>query len=189
MKRDSRIGLPHAHQEAFVDTADENEAALAALLVKVRACTACADALPLGPRPVRQLATSATMLVTSQAPGTKVHQTGVPFSDPSGERLREWMGLSRDEFYNESEIAILPAGFCYPGRRGAGDAPPRVECTQLWRGQLLVGTYAQNHVLGPGTLTSRVRNFRDYLPATSRFRIPRGGRASGRTGTRGFVRT
>lgn len=158
-----------------MNTQDENTDALAELLTKVRACTACADALPLGPRPVLQMSTSATILVASQAPGSKVHQTGVPFSDPSGDRLREWMSISSDEFYDDSVIAILPMGFCYPGRRGGGDAPPRAECTQLWRSQLLqllpavrltllVGTYAQNHVLGSGTLTSRVRNFRDYLP-------------------------
>ena len=154
---------------------DENDAALAALLADVRACAACADALPLGPRPVLQLSASATILVASQAPGSKVHQTGVPFSDPSGDRLREWMGLSSDEFYDETKIAIVPMAFCYPGRAGSGDAPPPAKCAQLWRGKLLqllpavrltllVGTYAQNHVLGPGALTPRVRNFRDYLP-------------------------
>ena len=149
--------------------------ALAALLAKVRACTACADALPLGPRPILQLSTSATILVASQAPGSKVHQSGVPFSDASGDRLREWMGLSGDEFYDERTVAIVPMGFCYPGRSGGGDAPPRADCTRLWRGELLdllpevrltllIGTYAQNHVLGPAALTPRVRNFRDYLP-------------------------
>ena len=149
---------------------------LAALLAKVRACSACAGALPLGPRPVLQLSASATVLVASQAPGSKVHQTGVPFSDASGDRLREWMGLSADEFYDEKRIAILPMGFCYPGRAGGGDAPPRPECVHLWRDQLLqllpdvrltllVGSYAQQHVLGPGAITPRVRSFRDYLPA------------------------
>lgn len=148
---------------------------LASLLAKVRACTACADALPLGPRPVLQLSTSATILVASQAPGSKVHETGVPFSDASGDRLREWMGLSDEEFYDEKTIAILPTGFCYPGRSGGGDAPPRPECARLWRGELLdllpqvrltllVGTYAVNHVLGAGAITPRIKNFRDYLP-------------------------
>jgi uracil-DNA glycosylase len=148
---------------------------LAALLARVRACSACASALPLGPRPILQLSTSATILVASQAPGSKVHQTGVPFSDASGDRLREWMGLSSDEFYDEESVAIMPMGFCYPGRLGGGDAPPRAECAHLWRDQLLrllpavrltllVGSYAQQHVLGPGALTSRVRDFRDYLP-------------------------
>ena len=148
---------------------------LAALLAKVRACSACTAALPLGPRPILQLSTSATILVASQAPGSKVHQTGVPFSDASGDRLREWMGMSADEFYDEKRIAILPMGFCYPGRAGGGDAPPRAECAHLWRDQLLqslphvrltllVGSYAQQHVLGPGPIAPRVRNFRDYLP-------------------------
>jgi uracil-DNA glycosylase len=133
---------------------------LAALLARVRACGACASALPLGPRPILQLSTTATILVASQAPGSKVHQTGVPFSDASGDRLREWTGLSADEFYDEKMVAIMPMGFCYPGRSGGGDAPPRRECVPLWRDQLLrllpavrltllVGSYAQQHVLGP----------------------------------------
>lgn len=148
---------------------------LDALLAKVRACGACAGALPLGPRPILQLSTSATILIASQAPGSKAHQTGVPFSDASGDRLREWTGLSTDIFYDEAAIAIIPMGFCYPGRSAGGDAPPRTECAQLWRNQLLqllpavrltllVGSYAQQHVLGPGAITPRVRNFRDYLP-------------------------
>lgn len=149
--------------------------ALAALVAKVKACDACASVLPLGPRPTLQLSTTATILIASQAPGVKVHHTGVPFSDPSGDRLREWMGVSADEFYDEKSVAILPMGFCYPGRSGGGDAPPRRECAALWRDQilqllpavrltLLVGSYAQHHVLGPGPLTPRVKNFRDYLP-------------------------
>jgi len=148
---------------------------LGALLAKVRACSACAAALPLGPRPILQLSTKATILIASQAPGSKVHQTGIPFSDLSGDRLREWMGLSTDIFYDEATVAIMPMGFCYPGRSAGGDAPPRTECVTLWRNQLLqllpavrltllVGSYAQQHVLGPGPITPRVRNFRDYLP-------------------------
>jgi len=152
-----------------------NPEALAALVAMVRACDACASALPLGPRPILQVSTTATILIASQAPGSKVHHTGVPFSDPSGERLRDWMGLSTDDFYDERAVAIVPMGFCYPGRSGGGDAPPRRECAPLWRDQilrllpavrltLLVGSYAQHHVLGPGPLTPRVQNFRDYLP-------------------------
>ena len=181
-----------AHQESRPET-------LAALLAKVRACSACASALPLGPRPILQLSTSATILVASQAPGSKVHQTGVPFSDASGDRLREWMGMSTDEFYDEERVAIMPMGFCYPGRSGGGDAPPRAECVHLWRDQLLqllpavrltllVGSYAQQHVLGPGAITPRVRNFRDYLPEISRFRIRRGDREFGRKRTHGSAR-
>jgi uracil-DNA glycosylase len=116
------------------------------------------------------------LLIASQAPGTKVHESGIPFSDASGDRLREWTGLSEEQFYNPAKVAILPMGLCYPGRaKNGGDAPPRPECAPLWRGRLLagmpairltllVGSYAQNHVLGTGAVASRVRNFRDYLP-------------------------
>ncbi len=145
------------------------------LLAEVRACRACGDELPLGPRPVLQMSATARILVASQAPGTKVHASGIPFSDPSGERLREWMGISRDQFYDAANIAIVPMGLCYPGRAATGDAPPRPECAQLWRDRLLaamprlrvtllVGSYAQNHVLGPGGVTERVRDFASYLP-------------------------
>ena len=149
--------------------------AFESLLEEVRACRACADELPLGPRPVFQLAPTARILVASQAPGTKVHASGVPFSDPSGDRLREWMGFTKEQFYDPDTVAILPMRLCYPGRATSGDAPPRPQCAQLWRQPLLaqmpelrltllVGTYAQNHVLGPGAMTERVRNSRDYLP-------------------------
>jgi uracil-DNA glycosylase len=121
------------------------------------------------------MSATATILIASQAPGSKAHQSGVPFSDASGDRLREWMGLSSEQFYDESTFAIAPMGFCYPGRSGGGDAPPRAECARLWRRQLLkllptvrltllVGSYAQDHVLGPAAITTRVRNFQDYLP-------------------------
>lgn len=146
-----------------------------ALLAQVRGCNACGDLLPLGPRPVFQVSTTAKILVASQAPGTKVHASGIPFSDPSGDRLRQWMGVSEAEFYDPKDIAILPMGLCYPGRAGSGDAPPRPECAPLWRDRLiaampalrltlLIGSYAQNHVLGSGAVTERVRNFDTYLP-------------------------
>lgn len=150
--------------------------AFKSLMADVRACVACADVLPLGPRPVFQASPTATLLIASQAPGTKVHATGIPFSDASGDRLREWTGLSREQFYDEAKIAILPTGLCYPGRsRNGGDAPPRPECAPLWRDRLLaempmvrltllVGSYAQNNTLGPGTMTRRVRDFRNFLP-------------------------
>lgn len=150
---------------------------LDALLAEVRACRACADVLPLGPRPVVQISATARILIASQAPGTKVHESGIPFSDASGDRLREWMGVSADQFYDESKIAILPMGLCYPGRQpSGGDAPPRSECAPLWRGRLLahmpdlrltllVGTHAQTDVLGPGKMTDRVMGFPQYLPA------------------------
>jgi uracil-DNA glycosylase len=146
------------------------------LLAEVRACSACGDLLPLGPRPVLQLSATARILVASQAPGTKVHASGVPFSDPSGDRLREWMGISKERFYNSKNVAILPMGLCYPGPGKGGDAPPRPECARLWRDRLLaampdlqlallVGSHAQNHVLGAGSLTGRVRDFAAFLPA------------------------
>ena len=147
------------------------------LLSEVRACRACAGVLPLGPRPVVQISATARILIASQAPGTKAHESGVPFSDASGDRLRAWMGVSVNEFYDDSRVAIIPMGLCYPGRlpRG-GDAPPRPECAPLWRGQLLghmpdlrltllVGTHAQTDALGRGKMTDRVMGFRDHLPA------------------------
>lgn len=149
---------------------------LDSLLADVRACRACEGVLRLGPRPVIQLSSTARILVASQAPGTKVHLSGIPFSDPSGDRLRKWMGLSDDQFYDASRIAIMPMGFCYPGRlQSSGDAPPRPECAPLWRAKLLeqmpalrltllVGTYAQAHVLGPGKVAERVMAFHEYLP-------------------------
>jgi len=149
---------------------------LDSLLAEVRACRACANVLPLGPRPVIQMSGTARILIASQAPGTKVHESGIPFSDASGDRLREWMGVSADQFYDESGIAIVPMGMCYPGRlQGGGDAPPRPECAPLWRDRLLaqmpevrltllVGGYAQTHALGRGTMTERVMGFRDHLP-------------------------
>lgn len=108
------------------------------LVAKVRQCTLCAEYLPLGPRPVIQLSESSRILVVGQAPGRRVHETGLPFDDPSGDRLRNWMGVSRDVFYDESKLAILPMGFCYPGTGKSGDLPPRPECAPAWREALLV---------------------------------------------------
>lgn len=144
------------------------------LLDQVRACRICTD-LPLGPRPIFQASTTARILIASQAPGTRAHESGIPFSDASGDRLREWMGLSKAAFYDAREIAIVPMGLCYPGRRHGGDAPPRPECAPLWRARLLgampalrltllVGSYAQRDVLGPGPMTDNVANFRSHLP-------------------------
>jgi uracil-DNA glycosylase len=146
------------------------------LLAEIAACQACSAVLPLGPRPVLQISPTARILVASQAPGTKVHNSGVPFSDPSGDRLREWMGVSDEEFYDPSRVAIVPMGLCYPGRGTSGDAPPRPECAPLWRTRvmaqlrelrltLLVGSHAQIERLGKGAMTERVRNFREHLPA------------------------
>lgn len=150
---------------------------LDSLLAEVRACRACADALPLGPRPVLQISATARVLIAGQAPGTKVHASAIPFADASGARLREWMGVSADEFYDASRVAMLPMAFCYPGRlQAGGDAPPRPECAPLWRERLLaftpavrltllVGTYAQAHVLGRGRMTDRVKDFAEHLPS------------------------
>ncbi len=151
---------------------------LPTLLAQVRACTLCADQLPLGPRPVLQMHTSARILIAGQAPGTRVHATGLPFNDPSGERLREWLDVSRETFYDERRMAIVPMGFCYPGRGKSGDLPPRPECAPAWRAQLLgrlrqleltvvIGHYAQAwHLGGCGTtLTEVVRDWRRHWPA------------------------
>ncbi len=152
------------------------EAELEALVRNARACTHCAAHLPLGPRPILHVSATARLLIASQAPGTKVHEKGISFWDASGERLRDWLGLDRTQFYDTSRVAILPMGMCYPGRLPAGgDNPPRPECAPLWRDRilalmpgirltLLIGTYAQNHVLGPGLMTARVRDYRRLLP-------------------------
>lgn len=149
---------------------------LLTLLEDVRACRACANVLPLGPRPIVQLSETARVVIASQAPGTRAHESGIPFADASGDRLRGWMGLSKDEFYDTSKVAILPMGLCYPGRLAAGgDAPPRPECAQLWRQRLLdrmpavrltllVGVHAQVYALGPSGMTERVLAFQSYLP-------------------------
>ena len=150
---------------------------LDSLLREVRACRACVGVLPLGPRPIVQISATARILIASQAPGTKVHDSGIPFADASGDHLREWMSVPDDIFYDERSIAILPMGLCYPGRLpGGGDAPPRAECAPLWRDRLLshmpalrltllVGAHAQTDALGRGKMTERVMAFRDHLPA------------------------
>ena len=149
---------------------------LTELLAEVRACRICADSLPLGPHPVVQADSSARILIVGQAPGLKVHETGIPFNDPSGDRLRDWLGMSRDVFYDPDKVAILPMGFCYPGRGKSGDNPPRPECALAWRQKLLdllpnieltllVGRYAQEWHLGKGpNLTDRVRHWREVWP-------------------------
>lgn len=151
---------------------------LGELLREVRACQVCADYLPFPPKPVLRAGRTARLLIVGQAPGRKVHETGIPWNDPSGDRLRDWMQVSRDVFYDESRIAIIPAAFCYPGTGAGGDLPPRPECAPLWhprlraalpdiRLTLLVGSYAQAYYLGGrrhGTLTETVRHFRDYQP-------------------------
>lgn len=151
---------------------------LDALLAAIRACRVCERQLPLGPRPVLRALDTARILIVGQAPGARVHATGIPWNDPSGERLRAWMGVDKDAFYDEAHIAIIPIGFCYPGRGKSGDLPPRRECAQLWLGRLLerlphiemtllVGQHAQRHFLGrrrKRTLTATVRQWQEYAP-------------------------
>jgi len=149
------------------------------LLARVRACRACADELPLGPRPVLRAKESARLLIVGQAPGIKVHETGIPWNDPSGDRLRAWMNVDRETFYDESRIAIIPAGLCSPGRSArGGDLPPRKECAELWLEPLLAhlpnvsftvlcGQYAHKLYLGQRikpSLTETVRAWREYFP-------------------------
>ncbi|MBS0558300.1 MAG: uracil-DNA glycosylase family protein [Proteobacteria bacterium] len=151
---------------------------LDALLREIRACRICEQHLPLGPNPVLRASATARILVVGQAPGTKVHATGIPWNDASGERLRAWMGIDADTFYDEARIAIVPMGFCYPGRGKGGDNPPRPECARTWHPQLipmlknvrltlLIGQYAQAYFLRErrkASLTETVRAFADYLP-------------------------
>ena len=148
------------------------------LLAEVRACRICEAHLPLGPRPVLRIARSAKIVIVGQAPGTRVHASGKPWDDPSGDHLREWLQLDEDVFYDEERVAIIPMGFCYPGKKGQGDAPPRPECAPTWHGKLiealpkqqliiLCGQYALKYYLGPRrkrNLTETVRAFQEYLP-------------------------
>ena len=110
---------------------------LGALLADIRACTLCEDILPLGPRPMVQSSEAARVLIVGQAPGIRVHETGIPFNDPSGDRLRDWMGIDRSSFYDDQQIALVPMGFCFPGTGRYGDVPPPPICAQTWRQNLL----------------------------------------------------
>lgn len=151
--------------------------AVVQLLEEVRACRHCASALPQPPRPVLQLDPRARILIAGQAPGRRVQASGLPFDDPSGDRLRDWLGLERDAFYDPARVAILPMGFCYPGSGRNGDLPPRPECAPLWRARLLaslqslrltlvIGSHALDWHLPdhPRTLTDTVRRWRDHPP-------------------------
>jgi uracil-DNA glycosylase family 4 len=158
---------------------DQRVADLNGLFGVIKACRICENDLPLGPRPVVRGSVSSSILIIGQAPGTKVHETGIPWNDPSGDRLRNWLGVDRDAFYDERNFAIMPMGFCYPGRNPkGGDNPPRRECAPAWHDQmkallsgveliLLVGSYAQKYYLGKSnkkTMTETVRHWRDYGP-------------------------
>ena len=147
------------------------------LLAEVRACRICDSELPLGANPVLRAKRSARILIIGQAPGTKVHHSGIPWNDPSGKRLREWLQLTDKDFYDESKIAIIPMGFCYPGKGRAGDLPPRKECATLWHQKLmhllpnikltlLIGQYAQKHYLSATepTLAQTVMAWQKYAP-------------------------
>jgi uracil-DNA glycosylase len=144
----------------------------------VRACTLCARELPLGPRPIiRARDPNASILLIGQAPGAKVHASGIPWDDASGRRLRDWLGLDMATFYDEGQIAIMPMGFCYPGKAKGGDAPPRPECAPLWHDRildvlpnrrltLLIGSYALARYLGPRrgeTLSATVQDWRKHI--------------------------
>lgn len=157
---------------------------LETLLATIRACRLCAAHLPLGPRPVLVVEPSARILIIGQAPGTRVHETGIPWNDRSGDTLRGWMDVDRETFYDPARVAIVPMGFCYPGvlpsknGKSGGDAPPRPECAPTWHAPvldhlpnveliILAGQYAQAHYLGAArhrTLTETVKHWRDYGP-------------------------
>ncbi|ASC58364.1 uracil-DNA glycosylase family protein [Vibrio vulnificus] len=147
------------------------------LLTQIRACQVCASALPLGTNPVVQAHSEAKILIIGQAPGTKVHHTSIPWNDASGNRLRAWLDIEKQTFYDPKQIAIMPMGFCYPGQGQSGDLPPRKECAPLWHEALLkhlpnieltllIGQYAQNRYLSnkPKTLTETVQNWQAWLP-------------------------
>ena len=147
------------------------------LLSEVRACRTCEAQLPLGPRPVLRASNTARLLIIGQAPGTRVHQSGIPWDDPSGDRLRDWMQLDPEQFYDEQHIAIIPMGFCYPGKGKSGDLPPRPECAPQWHARLLaempalrltllIGQYAQQYYLDSGrrSLAETVQGWQTCLP-------------------------
>ena len=151
---------------------------LGPLLAEVRACEVCADRLELGPRPIVQVGRRAKVVIIGQAPGRRVHESGVPWDDPSGVRLREWLGVDESQFYDPDVVALVPMGFCFPGSGSSGDLPPREECAPLWHERLLaelpeerldviIGQYAQTrYIENRGkTLTETVRRWAEYLPA------------------------
>lgn len=157
----------------------DNARELPQLLSDIRQCRECAAHLPHGPRPIVAANSNSRILVMGQAPGRKVHETGIPWDDPSGSRLREWMGISSEDFYNESIVALVPMAFCFPGTGKSGDLPPRPECEKLWHKELLgqlpkvkltlvIGQYAQRYRLGDQykqTLTENVKAWREFTPA------------------------
>jgi uracil-DNA glycosylase len=148
------------------------------LLHDIKQCTICEKHLPLGSRPIVSAHPDAKIVIIGQAPGTNVHKTGIPWDDPSGKQLRKWLGITDGIFYDETKIALMPMGFCYPGKGNSGDLPPRPECAPQWHQMILdnmpkveliilIGMYSQNYYLkekAKKTLTETVRNFKAYLP-------------------------
>ncbi len=148
------------------------------LLSEIRGCEVCKAHLPLGPRPIVAAHPNSNIVIIGQAPGTKVYKTGVPWDDPSGRQLRKWLGVTDEVFYDQSKIALIPMGFCYPGKGKSGDLPPRTECAPLWHEPMLdkmpnlelvilIGMYAQKYYLGKmakKTLTETVASYETYLP-------------------------
>ena len=153
---------------------------MSSIINKVRACTLCSSHLPLPAKPIVQLHSNAQILIAGQAPGIKAHNSGIPFDDASGKRLREWMGIDEKTFYNSEKIAILPMGFCYPGSGKSGDLAPRPECALHWRIRLLeqlsniqltllIGQYAHRWHLANNrkeNLTETVKAWQEYWPNT-----------------------
>ncbi len=158
-------------------TAPAKAPSVANLIENIRSCTICAG-LPLGPRPIFQFSSKSKILIAGQAPGRITHEKGIPFDDPSGNRLRDWLGVDRDQFYNPDLFAIVPMGFCFPGSKKGGDLPPRLECAEKWRDQILeelsnveltliIGKYAMDWHLGVQqgkTLTETVKNWESSWP-------------------------
>ncbi len=147
------------------------------LLQRIKQCQLCQADLPHPVRPVVRASSESRILIIGQAPGRKVHETGIPWNDPSGDQLRAWLGVDKEQFYDERLFALMPMGFCYPGKGKSGDLPPRKECAPKWHQQLikkmpnikltlLIGQYAQNHYLKENQkkLTENVKNFKKYLP-------------------------
>ncbi len=147
------------------------------LVVEVRSCSVCKSELPFAPNPVLRAKRSARILIIGQAPGIKVHESCIPWNDPSGKRLRKWMNIDDEVFYDETRIAIIPMGFCYPGKGSSGDLPPRAECAELWHQKLLnllpniqltllIGQYAHKHYITDlgATLAETVKAWRKYGP-------------------------
>ena len=158
---------------------DRQGTSLSALLAEVRGCERCVEHLPLGPRPVVQAHADARILIAAQAPGRRVHETGIPFNDASGERLRDWLGISRETFYDPTLMAIVPMGLCFPGTGKSGDLPPRPECAPAWRAPILarlkkleltlvIGRYAVAYHLPDDkqSLTAAVQGWRGRIENT-----------------------